>query len=67
MSQSNLKHLEHIENAVKQSDLDPSEKSLAVEKIKEWYAEDKGLGILAEELMKITTKIKPILEEAGLL
>ncbi len=67
MSKSNLSHLEHIENAVKKSDLDPNEKSLAVEKIKEWYAEDKGMGILAEELMAISAKIKPILEEMGLL
>jgi hypothetical protein len=68
MSTKNLKHLEKIKEAVSQSKaISSDEKSLAVKKIEEWYAEDKGMELLGEQLMKITKEIGPILEEMGLL
>ncbi len=68
MSNKNLSHLEAIKEAVHQSDkISPENKSLAVQKIEEWYVEDKGMELLREQLMKITQEIGPILEEMGLL
>ncbi len=68
MSDKNLTHLEKIKEAVQRTDtLSKEEKSLAVQKIEEWYVEDKGMGLLGEQLMQITKKINPILEEMGLL
>lgn len=68
MSEKNLTHLEKIKEAVHESKaISPQEKSLAVQKIEEWYAEDKGMDLLGEQLMKITKEIGPILEEMGLL
>ena len=68
MSEKNLTHLEKIKDAVHTSEaISPQEKALAVQKIEEWYAEDKGMDLLGEQLMKITKEIGPILEEMGLL
>ena len=43
------------------------EKSLSVQKIEEWYAEDQGMTLLLEQLSSISKEIMPILEEMGLL
>ncbi len=53
----------------KSSKLKDSEKELALNKIKEWYIEDRAetAGVLSKELMKISAKITPILEEIGLI
>ncbi len=68
MSKTNLTHLEKIKEAVgKSEEISTEEKSLAVQKIEEWYAEDKALGLLAGELMKISKEVEPILKEMGLL
>ncbi len=67
MSKTNLTHLEKIKEAVHQSkSISTEDKALAVQKIEEWYAEDKGMDLLKEQLMKITKEIEPILEEIGL-
>ena len=67
MSKTNLTHLEKIKEAVHHSkSISAEDKALAVQKIEEWYAEDKGMDLLKEQLMKITKEIEPILEEIGL-
>ena len=43
------------------------EKSNTIKKIDEWILEDKAEGIFIEELMEISKKIVPILEEIGLI
>ena len=68
MSNKNLTHLEKIKEAVHKSEhISKEDKALAVAKIEEWYAEDKGMDLLGVQLMQITKKIGPILEEMGLL
>ncbi len=68
MSKSNLKHLEKVEDAVKSSiKLSDEEKSQTLQKIKEWYMEDKAEGIIWEELVEISQEMLPILKELGLL
>jgi len=67
MSKSNLKHLEKIEDAIKNSNIKEDEKSLALQKIKEWYIEDKAQDIIYDELVKISSNIEPILKELGLI
>ena len=68
MSKKNLSHLEKIKEAVQTSEkISDKDKTLAVQKIEEWYAEDKGMELLGEQLMKITKEINPILEEMGLM
>ena len=66
MSQKNNTHLEKIKEAVHQSDkMSDEEKSSSVKIIEEWAIEDKALGLLSEELLKISAGIKPILSELG--
>ena len=67
MSKSNLNHLEKISDAIKNSQLSEEEKSEAFKKIEEWYAEDKGMDLLAAQLTKISAKIEPILNEIGII
>lgn len=68
MSKKNLEHLERIKEAVHSSKkIEEKDKALAVQKIEEWYTEDKGMELLGEQLMKISEEITPILEEMGLL
>ncbi len=68
MSRSNLKHLEKVEDAVKSSAiLDDEAKSQTLQKIKEWYREDKAEGIIWEELVEISQEMLPILKEIGLM
>ena len=68
MSEKNLTHLEKIKEAVHQSkEISAEDKALAVQKIEEWYAEDKGMELLGEQLVNISKGIVPILEEMGLL
>ncbi len=67
MSQSNNSHLEKVKEAVHNSDiLSDEEKTSSVRIIEEWALEDKAMGLLTEELLKISTGIKPILSELGL-
>ncbi len=68
MSKTNLTHLEKIKEAVHQSPhISAEDKALAVQKIEEWYIEDKGMKLLEEQLINISKEIVPILEEIGLL
>ena len=67
-SHKNHQHLEKIKNAIKNSqELNDAEKSNSLKHIEEWAAEDKASGIVYEELMQISSKIKPILSELGLI
>lgn len=58
--------LEKIKEAIKNSkNLSEEEKSNAISHIKEWYEEDKAFGLLIEELLKMSEKFEPILDELG--
>jgi len=60
--------LDNIKEAInKVSAITPDEKTLAVQKIEEWYIEDKAMELLPEQLMQITKNIRPILVEMGLM
>jgi len=60
--------LEALKEKVKNhKDMDENEKSNTIKKIDEWLLEDKAEGIFVEELMEISKKIVPILEEIGLI
>ena len=62
--------LERLKEEVKKSDkLKDEEKEQALSKINEWYIEDKAekVGVLGKELMGISAKLTPILEEIGLI
>ncbi len=68
MSKKNLSHLERIKEAVHNSKkIATKDKTLAVQKIEEWYIEDKGMELLGKQLIRISEEIEPILEEMGLL
>ena len=59
--------LENLEKEIKKTDkLSEKHKEQALDKIKEWYMEDKAEGLLGKELLKITKEITPMLEEIGL-
>ncbi len=47
--------------------LDSAQKSEAMKHIEEWYAEDKGLGTLAQALAERFAVLEPVLAELGLL
>ncbi len=62
------KKLDNIKEAINKTEaISPDEKTLAVQKIEEWYVEDKAMDLLPEQLMEITKKIRPILAEMGLM
>ena len=67
-SHKHHEHLQKIKDAVKNSnDLSQEEKNNTLKHIEEWIAEDKAYGTLYEELIKITSKIEPLLAELGLI
>jgi len=67
-SHKHHEHLEKIKSAIKDSkELSEEEKSNSLQHVEEWLAEDKASGIVYEELINISTKIKPILSELGLI
>jgi len=47
-------------------EISQEEKAQAVKHIQEWYEEDRGMDLLAEQLASISSKITPILREIGL-
>lgn len=68
MSTKNSTHLEKIKEAVHNSDqMSDEEKSSSVKIVEEWAIEDKAMGLLTEQLLKISAGIKPILAELGLI
>jgi len=68
MSESNLKHLERIQENIDRSNLlSEEEKSNSMKHIEAWYAEDQAWGTWLDELAEISPKIKTILSDLGLL
>jgi hypothetical protein len=64
----NHQHLEKIKDAIaKAHTLSEEEKSASLKRVEEWAREDKATGIIYEELLEISSKIKPILSEIGLI
>ena len=62
------KKLEDLKQKVKNhKDLEENEKTNTIKKIDEWLLEDKAEGIIANELINISKKLTPILEEIGLI
>ncbi len=67
-SHKHHEHLERIKDAVLHSkEFDEAEKSNTIKHIEEWLKEDKASGIIYEELLQVTDKIRPILAELGLI
>lgn len=61
-------HLEKIKEAIEKSEhLSEADKSESVKHIEEWILEDKAEGILYQELIELTSGMKPILAELGLI
>ncbi len=68
MSLSNSSHLESIKEAVHSSDIMSSEeKSSSVQIIEEWVIEDKAMSLLTEQLLAVSSGIRPLLAELGLI
>ncbi len=66
-SHKHHEHLEKIKESIASSDvLSAQEKSDGVKKVEEWIAEDKGFGLLYDELAKLSAKFEPLLQELGL-
>lgn len=66
-SHKHHEHLEKIKESIAASDtLSEQEKSDGVKKVEEWIAEDKGFGLLYDELAKLSAKFEPLLQELGL-
>ena len=67
-SHKNHEHLNRIKDAVVNSkELNEDEKTNTIKHIDEWLLEDKAEGLFIEELLDLTSAIKPILAELGLL
>jgi len=67
-SHKHQEHLNRIKDAVINSkELDENEKTNTIKHIDEWLLEDKADGLFVEELLNLTSSIKPILAELGLL
>jgi hypothetical protein len=66
-SHKHHENLEQIRENIKASEeLSESEKSEGVKMVEEWIAEDKGFGLLYEELVKLSSKFDPLFKELGL-
>lgn len=66
-SHKNHEHLQRIKAEVtKTQQLSESEKSETMKRLEEWVAEDKAEGIIFEELLSISSNLRPILAELGL-
>jgi len=67
MSKSNMTHLEKIkETIIEDKLLSEEEKSSSFKKIEEWIAEDRGMDLLYQDLSAISSRIRPLLAELGL-
>ncbi len=68
MSKTNNTHLEKIKEAVHHSDnMSDEEKRSSVKIIEEWVIQDKAMGLLTEQLLKVSAGVKPILAKLGLI
>ena len=54
------------EHIIASDALSETEKSEGVKRVEAWIAEDKGLGLLYEELVKLSSKFDPLFKELGL-
>jgi len=54
------------EHIAASEELSEQEKSQGVKMVEEWIAEDKGFGLLFDELVKLSAKFDPLLKELGL-
>lgn len=67
-SHKHHEHIQRIKSEVEQApQLNQAEKSATIKRLEEWVTEDKAEGIVYEELLEISQKIKPILTELGLI
>lgn len=67
-SHKNKEHLEKIkEQIISTKHLSEEEKSDTIKHIDEWLLEDRASGTFVNELLELTTNIKPILAEMGLI
>lgn len=67
-SHKNHAHLEKIKEAIDKSEiLSDAEKSQSIKHIEEWILEDKAEGTLYKELIELSSGIKPMLAELGLI
>jgi len=64
------KHHERLqsikERIIASDELSETEKSEGVKRVEEWIAEDKGFGLLYEELIRLSSKFDPLFKELGL-
>jgi len=66
-SHKHHEHLTYIKNAIAQTDeLNESQKSSSVKIIEEWYEEDKAMGTLKNELLKISIFFEEVFSEMGI-
>ena len=66
-SHKHHEHLTKIKNAIHKTDkLDASQKSSSVKTIEEWYKEDKAMGVLKNELLKISIFFEEVFSELGI-
>jgi hypothetical protein len=66
MSEQKIKLKKISESLSNSKALSSEEKTEALTKVEEWYEEDRGMELLAEQLASISSKITPILREIGL-
>jgi hypothetical protein len=68
MSNKSNEHLSKIKDHISNTEiLSEDEKSEAFKKIELWELEDRASGTLYEELVELSSSIKPILAELGLI
>lgn len=66
-SHKHHQQLESIKERIIASDeLSETEKSEGVKRVEEWIAEDRGFGLLYEELVRLSSKFDPLFKELGL-
>ena len=66
-SHKHHEHLTKIKNAIHKTDkLDADQKSSSVKTIEEWYAEDRAMGTLKNELLKVSAFFEEVFSELGI-
>ncbi len=66
-SHKHHEHLTKIKNAVHKTDkLNASQKSSSIKTIEEWYKEDRAIGTLENELLKISIFFEEVFSELGI-
>lgn len=68
MSHKNIEHSKKIKEAIRKSHtLSEEEKATSVKIVEEWVIEGKALGTLTQKLFNISTEMKFILAEIGVI